>query len=509
MPSKKRRRAASADANAATHGTVAASFELYPLLPLELREAIIKIACLSPQFPTSPHPPSPFGVDSGTTFSLSLVCRQINTQVTPLLWKSISITRPSSLYALREALLARPDRRQLIVSLHIGPQDVLPSYWWPLSTVWCGEEYVKDYKLTRFDAATKHKWIVTSLNKGSLPSDCLDRQAWNYERRPAGCRDAAIYEAIKEAERSLEVSLLDSSEKQLGQIERVMLVQAALDLYLENIRQVEEKYPALLRLTRPEVRAPQPCRTGPCHHYPALHVLGIPQSKGAGSPARPAPQPQAHNDAVVVTYAQILRHIRRPGALADRFDHPIIFERSGFKVMVTAPSTRGSKSYYPSSARYSLQSSTWSPLLHAGHRWEGFDSLRNAAARPNISKSTSDSYSAVIFTATLGPLLDLAQNVLYLTRYVQNLSLTGSLHSAVGGTFGRALPGLHRLSLGPTLPNAVVNIDCPEVANLKSFRIGGEPITTLLARSLLANAPQLKRLHWGMEKLFVRQGALK
>ena len=196
MPSQKRRRPSTANEDAPlphnTQSAAAASLAGFTLLPLELRQHIIQVACHSSSSSSSSL--SPFEADNGTMFNLALVCKEINAQVTPVLWATVAITRPSALCALQQALTAKPEWAKMTRSLHIGPQDTLPSYWWPLSrTVVGAGQYTA--ALGPESGFTSH-WIATSLDKALLPSGCVSRQAWRWDRSTPGCRGAAVSQAL-------------------------------------------------------------------------------------------------------------------------------------------------------------------------------------------------------------------------------------------------------------------------------------------------------------------------
>lgn len=74
-------------------------------LPAELRNRILTFACQGPVFgPTLTGHRSPLALDKLTTLSLCLVCKDVNAQVTELLYANISITRGSELIELLRTL---------------------------------------------------------------------------------------------------------------------------------------------------------------------------------------------------------------------------------------------------------------------------------------------------------------------------------------------------------------------------------------------------------------------
>ena len=144
----------------------------YQTLPFELRQHIFELACLAP----ATNPASNGGplYDIPTCLSLSLVIKELNEKARPYLWAQISITRPSALYALREAIVAHPERGRLIRHLHIGSQTALPPRWWPLSFAWLdGEGYMPN---SGGYIGRPYNWLASSLDQADLPSGCDDKQ---------------------------------------------------------------------------------------------------------------------------------------------------------------------------------------------------------------------------------------------------------------------------------------------------------------------------------------------
>lgn len=319
MPSKKRRRAASQDETTPAHSSPATSFERFATLPAEIRHHIVQIACLSPSSssnPSSRSSPSG-GYDISMALALSLVCREIYNQVFSAVWHSITITRPSSLYALHQALLAKPNRAALIKSLHIGPQDTLPPQWFPLS-----EDVIK--------------WISTSLDKEQLPSGLKAIQPIALEGPTFGCREGAVRDALNAARLSLDFSSYDVSrmEQPRFNVGPIYETQAALDLYLIKLKAMEDEDPNLRRLGRPDAKVPLRCRSGHCDHYPALAVASTSSSSQSGDPQSDPP-----SNVFTVSSSQLMRHLTRPGSATDRFDHPLIFSRSGIWTSMSVPTS--------------------------------------------------------------------------------------------------------------------------------------------------------------------------
>lgn len=478
MSSKKRNRAALAAGD--IPASAATSPYIFHALPLEIRQRIVEVACLSPSSSTATR--SPFPTDVATILSLCLVCKETHAQIADMLWQQVTITRPSALFAFYQALL-RPSRAALVTHLHIGPQDILPSYWWPLSRVTCVNE---DTNLGAADN-TYHS-IASSLSREQLPSGCVDRQAWLWDRRPSQRREAAVYEALKVVQQSLNVDFATECANPT-KIESIFEAQAALDLYLAKIRAIEEENPQ-------------------CEESPALRLVDIPASARSSSPSKQGATPPPKN-AVIVTHAQLLRHLARPGSLTDRFDHPLILRRSGLKVNVSQAELKGPTNLQPSNASYSLQAMTWSiEREHEAHEWQrGLDALQDAPQQYTGSGDDGDLNAALLATANMGAILRLTRSILDLLPNLTNLSLTGFLQEALVDAeppkslrdLSRVrLPSLRRVSIGPPLPCWAASLPLTKLSHLEELRICGSPLPFNEAWAITMRMSKLKVLTWSL-----------
>lgn len=484
MTSKKRRRPAADDP------AQAISLHGYHLLPSELQHHIIHLACL----PTPNDSRSLFPVDRTTLLRLCLVSRSFNRVATGKLYRNVVITQPSALYPLYQTLTARPSLAALVKSFHIGPTSALSPHWWPLTFAYPdgqGWDSVKNGH-----EGVPYHWMSSSLEAARLPLGCQDRQAWVYDRAATGCREAAVHEALSVAQRSLNVDLAVPQHGPLppgslwrpniGQIwaSRVFEAQAALDLYLEEVRAVEEADPKLLaRQTRPGARVPAPCRNGKCGCYPALYITGV---------STPPP-----SGAFKVSRAQLLHHIARRGALTDHFDHPLVFIRSSLGVIIHQPPGKGFRHYSPAftCARYELYSDRWdSDSLHASHHCADFAFLREKDAYSWPGKVTD---AGRFSTATFDSTLRLTQGLLGLLPCLENLSLTGYLEKTLDGWTAKEKSRLRRLSLGPTPETWKPQLHLDSLSGLEQLRICDVP---LRAHDIVRinQMKRLRQLAWTM-----------
>lgn len=468
------------------------SLERYHLLPLELQHLIISLACRAPA--SSSTCLTPFSTDSAAVFNLCLVNSELRSQVQPLLYKEVSITRPSQLYALQQALIADSEKGKLIQRLHIGPQDILPSYWWPLTS--------KQPTKLESEANPPVKFVrgpfvdlMTSSDTRDLPSGYQKRQRWGLNDSVRGCRDAAVKEAIEAAQISLGINLLVGGSGPVN-VGRIFELQAALDLYLARILVLEKENPALLEVSRPGARIPARCRNGRCDHYPALVITETSASTSAS-------QTQAPAGACTVPRPQLLRHLARRGATTDRFDHPLYFERSGFQILELVTSSKKRRFHRPPVPRYEIRSHHWDiDDYHEPFDWPELALLQNQDAVEGLSPRDKALNAALVATATFGQILRLARGVLTLTPNLQGLSLTGFLECALDGS---ALPSLRRLSLGPPPVCWKTNADLEEVPKqVEDLRLAGETLVDDEIE-LFCQMSRLRKLAWTLVETYSRR----
>lgn len=502
MPSSKRRRAAPAAENDATPIVSDAStsqlvmLDRYHLLPPEIQRHIIDVACLAPS--SAGNDAVHFNQDLPTVLNICIVSRAFKAYAIPSLYRHISITRPSSLHALQQVLQKNPGRAALIRSLHVGPAGgPLPAHWWPLTHAYRpgGGLHVDQARLTDHSC----EWITTSLRKDQLPSGYEALESWPIGlRKPSGCREAAIHEALVTACASLDVDLERpglghywSYDAGKAWIPRVFEVQAALDLYLLKLRSLENEDPALVRLAQPGARIPAPCRTGSCSHYPALVITGLPPPRHGW---RSFPL-----GAFMVHRGEILRHLARSGAITDRFDHPITLARSGFDVSVFRPSWERVEP----DVRYELRSESWDlEGVHEQYDFADLATLRESDRLVAGWTSPDRPFAGPLSTATLGSTLQLARSVLAFLTNLNNLSLTGYLEAALARS-ALASSSLRRLTLGPCPPSwlaATANVQ--ELSGLVELRICGAMLDPSAIELITTEMGHLRLFEWSIAELY-------
>lgn len=467
MPSKKRLRPSSAsdpgdDTNSGDKQRSKVSLTSgFLFLPAELQRIILELACFSPPS-TAPPPPSQPGQqllaqrDPATMFSLTLVCRQLRNHVSPHLWRTITITRPSSLFRLYQALVASPERAGLVDSLHIGPQDILPADWWPL-------------RLGR-------RGIVSSLPQTRLPSGCSPGQVWPLDGSARGCQQVAVLDALQVAQECFDVDLLEDKLVPTEKVEAILMVQATLDLYLEKVKSIEEKKGTPIQH--------QSCQ-GQCRHYPTV-VIGA-----STASAHSAPVPDG---ALRLERSQLLRHLARPGATTDRFDNPLLLARAGVRISVTTPSDNLRHRDGFCGAQYRLRQGHLDIAAREKQLWPDAELLTEEDNSPAPSGGSGGLNAALLSTGTLGAILRLTRDVLRITKRVKSLSLTGFLpHALDGHQLG---PGVRRLSLGPPPSRWAATPPLTELKHIEELSLGGIPLDQVDIHNMLQNTPKLKRLQW-------------
>lgn len=494
MPSKKRRRPVSPAEQPTDEATRPAkeptpvTLERYHLLPAEIQRHIIDLACLAATSAGNDAVVH-FNQDVPTVLNICLVSRAFKAYALPSLYRHISITRPSSLYALHQALQKHPERAALIRSLHVGPRGApLPAHWWPLTYAWRpgGGLHVNEAHLTDDFC----EWITTSLTKEQLPSGYEALETWPLGRqRPSGCREAAIHEALVAA---CSRDQLDVNVERAGRgrsfcsdigpawVSRIFELQAALDLYLLEIRSMEDQDPSLLRLAKPGARIPIRCRNGACDHYPALVLVRLREE-----------WPRAPSAAFRVNRARLLRHLSRPGAAADRFDHPVVLARSGFEVDIIRPERRRD------SVRYEVRSDSWDlDTVHEKDDFDDFVTLRQDD-QDQARWPWPDWPHGPLRTATLGSTLQLARSVLSSLTNLDNLSLTGYLVRAVAHS--QSISGsLRRLTIGPAPPCWRAPLSLDNLDGIRELRICGATLTAEGIEQIIRQMKHMRVVEWSI-----------
>lgn len=295
---------------------------------------------------------------------------------------------------------------------------------------------------------------------------------------------------------------------------KIFMIQAALDLYLLQMRRVEERDGLLVRpwseATAAAEETNQRLHTGKCRSYPPLLVKTPWPSKAAVDAISKGPKP------FVITLAQINEHLARRGSTTDRFDHPLIFSRSGVKNFLDEGPGRGE---YVGQDPYQLAHEDDFRPLYKDKKYDGdYADLwgvrgldrgyrREGVVLPPDLSSDIDPTSPT--AATLGSLLTMTRAILCTTPSLVNLSLSGFLERAVCGS--RSPPGLKalkELSLGPAPPfwYAPMRLHHTALESVEKLRIVG----VQLFKSEIADIagrrgalPNLREVEWTLASKYM------
>lgn len=477
------------------------SLEAFRFIPAELRQHIIDLACrCSSSSTASASTRSLFCTDTATARALCLASRELNDLAISSLYGDIVITRPSALYFLDRTLKACPERAKLTRRLHLGPLDALPADWWPVTYAYPeGEGWTT--KNNRY-FGQPFAWIKTTLSQEELPSGYSQGHAWALGRTLPSCREAAIRDAIHAAQGFFGVYLDEETRKACTRrMAGILEVQAALDLYLEGVRRFEENDDTHQRLAPSRAREVG-CRDDSCQHYMSLHITGATHRPYASR------RPQRLGGQQQIDRLAILRHLARPGSLTDRFDHPIIFARSGFDVPVAPGPGRGHKDHVPGRRTfYAIRSKTWDlSNVHEKHEWPDLAALQrdkaewehNTVSDKKRCQAIATRNDMLIKTGTVGQALRLARAVYALFSNLTDLSLTGFFEAIFDFDSNQQIDHLRRLSFGPPPPFWDRQLALSGFSGLEKLHLCGIVVNEPEILFITNEMPLLKEFQWSM-----------
>lgn len=260
---------------------------------------------------------------------------------------------------------------------------------------------------------------------------------------------------------------------------RMLEVQAAMDVYLMQMRRIDEAASDFKDSWRCKTLSdrkeypPKECRTYVCGHYPPLDIVGtLTPRRRAAAKKSPNPQPP-----FVVSRPQLLQHMFRPGSPLDRFDHPVLFLHSGVTFLKMESLGRSGT-----------------------HR---ADNRRNYAGKeghedPSYGENVDVALPA---TAAIPSLLGLARSVLSFAPQLITLALSGILERAVcGHRPPPPLPALRALSLGPPPPFWIsrMRLDHQALLPITKLRLAGMILVKEELYALACDLTQIRELHWSV-----------
>lgn len=303
-------------------------------LPYELRMGILELTDVS--------------WNRKTAATFMLVSRDVYELVAIQRYRYVQIDRPSILEEFVRSIVANPALARLVKVLWLGPYYTVSDDWWPLAPI--NREHYDTYWYEG-----ERPSIATALrDRDMLPHGCEPRQKWALTKvRTAKLsrRDKAIYKAIDAAQNYLRIDLRRPRRARDGGkmgstlwLVRVMEVQAALDLYLVEIRRREDA----AGVSSPLCPRPQQDETKPTQpeiEYPSL-VITSSEPPTTASLSSTAKKPSTLDSSSVgpsfiIPRPQLMQHIFAKGSKADHFDHPLILARSGIKSILFKKRRRG------------------------------------------------------------------------------------------------------------------------------------------------------------------------
>lgn len=413
--------------------------------------------------------------------NLLLVSRDVYALVAADWYRVVRIARPSTLASFLLAVIAKPALGQLVTSLWLGPKDLLPRDWWPMGP------------LHGPDKAFQERHVATSLSDVRLlPRGYAPRQRWSLtdsEVHGPSRRDKAVLEAISVAQEFLGVDLerprhsptggeIGSMLWLLGVIE----VQAVLDLYLLELRRLEDE------ARESKAGSKETEKGDETVEYPTLSfTTAMPPSDNAirGKAGR-----------FMLHRSKLLQYLTQRGGPADFFDHPVLFARSGIKTISFTPQGRGKLNkelWQQAEAIYEDEDDAFGSLA-----------LQNSGATTLLPQDLANPLDpANLATTTVGGNVHLARLLLSLTPNVQNLVLTGAPQRILCGKGASCPPqGLRYLSLGPLFPLADESLSpCHQggrLAGLREVRFRGALVGDQ-KRACIRALPNLKRADWDLQ----------
>lgn len=363
--------------------------------------------------------------DAATTINIACTSRWFNVQATIRLYTHVAITQPRALASLQRAISLRPQLGRLIKSLHVGAWDPLPESRHPLRA---RQAYVDDHGNQQPATTVLSHSLRSDSEAKLLPEGYTSASEWSFEHPDLDPRSMAISRAIVAAQQSLGIDLKNRNEWHYRYIPLLPLlrVQAALDLYLINMRNFESAN----HLDASSSSGANHDRKSP--DYSPLIISNTATTSTSSRTDTPC----------TLTHRDLLRHLARPGAPTDRFDHPLLFARSGLD---------------PTSSVYTRDSlDRWEPTDQfvrgpedLADVFSSSGGLEHPLGNSRMSKEVLD--PSLPSTATFGGLLALTRSLLAMTPRLENLSLTGFLERAVCGRrpIAAALKSLRCLSIGP------------------------------------------------------------
>lgn len=401
--------------------------------------------------------------DKELALALSLVSPTCHAIVASTLYRNIHIAKPSTLLQFSSTFGRYPEFVKAVKSIHIGPDAELPQKGWPLRM---GEERRNDWP---------ELFLITSLSQHSdeqlLPRWCELGSAFSLDQAGVGLQHLVIHKAISAAAKDLDVNprrrRYGISGNKIGLpawTARLYLLQAALDLYLMEMRNVEDREGFDVTPWRTSEKATPRQAAGRTRSptlgaYPASKIL---PSRASSAASNNEPDGgTGDSNTLVLTIQQLWQHIQRRDGPANHFDSAVLLTRCS-RNSPNFDETSWSKMRIdlcgPHTAHFS--EAEW---LHVTKKagLKGQVSHNDEAEDDSAAWFGEDVYSKSFYaeqdpnidpldlpSAGVPEFLETARTVLFSASQATNVSLSGY--------FARALPALRRmealrsLNIGPT-----------------------------------------------------------
>lgn len=451
----------------------------FATLPYEIATHILELACTSQ--PTASGPTTDVSLsrafaavglgrhDLATSLSLMLTCRAFYGLVVPVVYSAVWLARPSSLASFHLAITSRPALGSHVKSFHAGPGEAPVRQHKPLQ---------RQYERAPSELYPTVKTYVKTSLQGSKDVELLPQWyspdlKWPIHQERPTVHAQVVGRALDAAQRSIDIDLsshdLDSAGRPLSHSEytvRMWEVQAALDLYLIQMRCWEEGQGLHDAQVPPSEANPS---------YPPLVLSGyVPPMSGQD-------EPRSTGTAYVSSRSALLQHLTRRNACTDRFDHRLIFARSGID-------TRGS----------SLEGGPTERIEPDDCTGSGWPNLFSISDRPSNYLLPN--------TATIGSLLSLLRSTFPLLPNLENLSLMGFLELA---TSGLSLSTVRSLSIGPPAPRLFGALRLDGFTKVQELRICRSGLGKADVDNLFTVMPSLRRLSLSQGARYTRQCLLR
>lgn len=418
-------------------------------LPFELQQRIVTLAC---------GPPT---IDRWTLAGRSTSCTTTMLRllyagkvfyplVSPLLYRHVRLTRPSTLHAFARTLCDKPALGQLLESLHLGEDEELPLDWWPILAE---GRYGSNPKTLRLDLASGEDQPWRDSASVELDIHGFDKDV---------VRADALRQAFKSAREYLNVSMEEPRYE--GPPRRdyrsewcinVFKLKASMELYYLELRRLEKPTKDGTGVGQERVSKRQ--KTQHADHAPSYPRLCISSAASAGTSSA-----EDGGDFFHIDHTQLLERLRIPGSPTDGFNHPYLFACSSMYWIADGPN----RGFHFGDQRHKSTASYGRLRAATATSSDGC-----AAAPPRDQWGPIDPATLQPAT-TVVEIIGLAHRVLTLASQVRSLSVTGIFELVVAGEQPAPLVNLYSLSIGPRPTEwGLLHLSHPDLSSVSKLRV--------------------------------------